>query len=729
MSRSEAPAGGPGQAAGPVTATAIHLNDYLRILWAGRWIVATTFALITTLTAIVTFLADDVYQARTIISLDTRTPTVIRNQMTTSPTWFELTRYMNEQERILKSRKLGERIARKLRLEEHPSYKGSRDVAQAVIGRFDVKPQRESNMFSISIEGQNPKELAEWANVLVDEYKKLNIEDNFERARDLQKVIQEKLDPFRQLLAQSEDQLAKFQSSSDQFIGSSTKTVVSQQLERLTADYAQAQAERVAVESKLRGLENLLKQGLPLETYPEVLSNPTVQELNAQRTRAEVELSELKKTFKEGHPKVREVRSKLDELNAKVRSEINKIVGSIRSDFTIKKEREDSLLAKIQSLKEEAISAGQKNLELDKIQREYDQYKSFYQEMLQRSKEVDISGTVAVNNVRVIEPAIPPASPIRPRRKMNLGLAALGSLLLGVGIVYFLDYLDQTIKYPEDVEKYLGLAVLTTIPRYTPERVRVIRELYQTMRTSLLFSKQNAGPQVLLVTSSGPGEGKTTTSFNLAKILSAAGDRVVLIDCDLRRPSVHKHISVQNTKGLTSYIFQQATLTEVMRPTDSDHFKVITSGPLPPNPPEMFGKKEFAALLAELKQNFDWVILDTPPVASVTDPVIICPSADMVLMVIRYNHLDRRVITGALKSLVAAKARIIGAVLNNIDVDRDSYYTTSYYYYYYRSNYYSEDAPAPGKPPRIADRSKVPARPPAEPRKREASGGTGAGRA
>jgi len=705
----------------------LHLKDYIRVLWAGRWIVAATFVSITTLAALFSFLADDVFEAVITISIDTRTPNVIQNQITTSPTWFEVTRYMNEQDRILRSRKLGERIVSRLRLDEHPDFKGAEDPASAFIGRVKVKTVRESNMFTISIEGRNQKELAEWANVTVEEYQRLNIEDNFARAQSLHKVILEKLDPFRQTLLRSEENLSKYRSTSEQFFGDSSKNMVTQQLDKLTQEYAQAQAERVATESRMKGVENLLKLGLPLETYPEVLANPTVQILNQERTKFDVQLSELKRELKEGHPKVREIRAQVEELNSKIRLEINKIVGSIRSEYSVKKEREEALLKSIQSLKEEAISSEQKGMTLEKLRREYDQNKIFYEQMIGRSKEADISGTIAINNVRVIEPAIPPAAPIRPRRRFNVLLAAFSSMMLGIGVVFFLDYLDQTIKYPEDVEKYLGLPVLTTIPRYTPERVRVIRELYQTMRTSLIYSRLRAGSQTVLVTSSGPGEGKTTTSFNLAKILSAAGDKVVLVDCDLRRPSVHKHISVQNTKGTTSYIFQQATLAEILRPTDSENFKVITSGPLPPNPPEMFGKREFGTLLEELKERFDWVILDTPPVASVTDPVIICSNVDMAILVVRYGTLDRRVISSALKALLNAKARIVGAVLNNIDVDRDSYYSTSYYYYYYRSGYYGEDAPGQRKTAKISDRmKKVKPRGGDVPPRGEASGGENA---
>jgi capsular exopolysaccharide synthesis family protein len=696
-----------GHGTAPLTGGGIHLKDYFRVLWAGRWIVVACFVLITTLAAISSFLADDVYQAQTIISLDTRNNTVIQNQLTSAPNWFELQRYMNEQERILRSRKLGERIVKRLRLDEHPSFKGSRDAASAFIGGIQVRQQRDSNIFTISIEGRNPKELAEWANSTVEEYKRLNIEENFERARDLQKVILEKLDPFQKVLQKSEEDWAKVKSATDQFYADGSKSVVGQRLDKLTEEYTQAQAERIATESRMKGVQGLLEQGLPLESYPEVLSNPVVQALNAQRTKAEIEMSEAKKIYKEGHPKVRELRAEIDEVSVKIRSEIGKIINSIRSEYNIRKAREDALFQSIQSNKEEAITTGQKIITLDKIRREYEQNKAFYEQMLQRLKEADISGSVAVNNVRVIEPALPPAAPIRPKRRMNVMLAGLGSLLFGIGIVFFLDYLDQSIKYPEDIERHLGLAVLTTIPRYTPERVRAIRELYQTMRTSLIFSRLRAGPQTVIVTSSGPGEGKTTTSFNLAKILSAAGDKVVLVDCDLRRPSVHKHISVQNSKGITSYIFQQASLPEILRPTDSDNFKVITSGPLPPNPPEMFGKREFGSLLEELKERFDWVILDTPPVASVTDPVIICPYADMLVLVIRYNNLDRKVITSVLKALSSAKARIIGAVLNNIDVDRDSYYSTSYYYYYYRSGYYGEDAGTEKKTAKLSERARA----------------------
>ncbi len=257
-------------------------------------------------------------------------------------------------------------------------------------------------------------------------------------------------------------------------------------------------------------------------------------------------------------------------------------------------------------------------------------------------------------------------------------------LFLGVGLVLGLDFLDQTLRTPEQVERYLGLEVLAALPTLTDDNNRALRESFQTLRTALMLAARGPGCHVLLVTSSVPSEGKTTASFNLAKILAAGGAKVLLIDGDLRKPRLHRMMNVKNTRGLTSVVLGEADLKAVShRLEDVPNLNMVTSGPLPSNPPELFGKQSFKDLLASARERYDWVILDSPPTASVTDPVIAAQLADMVLLVVKYGGPRRQVVAEALRVLSRSGVRIAGVLLNNVDIERDHYYSTYYYSYYH----------------------------------------------
>jgi capsular exopolysaccharide synthesis family protein len=336
-------------------------------------------------------------------------------------------------------------------------------------------------------------------------------------------------------------------------------------------------------------------------------------------------------------------------------------------------------------------------LEADRLEREYQQNKLFLEDMLARSNEANISSTQTVNNLRVIEPAVTPGAPFKPNVPRTAALATVLGLFLGVGLVLGLDYLDQTIRTPDHIERYLALETLTALPKITEENARVLRESFQSLRTAVMLASRGDGCHVVQVTSTAPAEGKTTVAYNLAKVLASGGARVLLIDADLRKPRIHRIIKTKNVRGLTSVVLGERKATEVIHTVaDVPNLEVITSGPLPPNPPELFGKLTFRGLIDEARESYDWVILDTPPIASVTDPVMCASSCDMVLLVVQYGNTRRGVIREAIKTLGRTNTPIAGAVLNQIDVERDHYYYSGYYNYY-RYGYYGDDPTAKPK--------------------------------
>jgi capsular exopolysaccharide synthesis family protein len=411
-----------------------------------------------------------------------------------------------------------------------------------------------------------------------------------------------------------------------------------------------------------------------------------------QRSDVQAQLTEKLRSLREGHPEVIDLRARVAGLNRRILDQVESIKQSLETDFDIVSRREQSLFNNIQSLRTQTINLSKQTLELDRLQREYDQNKAFLEDMLARSNEADIAGTASLNNVRVIEPARRPGGPFSPNPQRAALMAALLGLFLGVGLVLGLDYLDHTLRSPDHIERYVGLETLTVLPKLTDENSHVLRESFQSLRTAVMLAARGEGCHVAMITSAVPEEGKTTTAYNLAKALAAGGAKVLLIDADLRKPRLHRMIQAKNVTGLTSVVLGERAASEVIHHVPNvPNLDVMTSGPLPPNPPELFGKHSFSRLLDEARLVYDWVLLDTPPVALVTDPVICASSAELALLVVQYGSTRRQIAREAVRLLGRTGTHLAGVVLNKVEIDRDPYYYGGYYAYT-RYGYYGDSA-------------------------------------
>jgi len=657
--------------------------DYTDLLWRQKWIIAAVVLVCVLAGGTWALTATRMYRATTRIAFE-QAPQIIKSQVYSGPSWWELQQFVKDQTLVLQTHRLAKRVAEKLGLTGNPG--GGVDAAAAkLLGRLKVDNVKDTNILELSMTGRDPDKVSEWLNVYVQEYIAINIEDNLNRTRKVYQVINEKLNPLRQQLEQSEQKLISFKENEEAFlVGDQDKNVITEQVNTLTTEYARAKAERIKLETKIAALQGVDVSSLSRATLPDVLQDPTIQRLKGQLDGLEVELADKLRTYKSGHPVIKELRSRIASVSERIRQQIQTIVKGLRTDYRIKKAREASLYRALQQLRDQAINLSKQNLEYEKLQHEYEQNKAFYEQMLRRSKETDISASAALNNVRVIDPAEPPKGPYSPNPPRVLSLSLILGLFLGVGLVFGLDFIDQTIRKPEDAERYLGLETLAAVPKFTDDTTHVAREVYQSLRTAVMMAAREEGPQVLMVTSAAPQEGKTTTAFNLAKALAAGGSRVLVIDADLRKPRFHKILGSKNVRGLTSVVLGEREIREVIHTVgDQPNLDIITSGPLPPNPPEVFGKASFKRMLEDARSQYDWILIDTPPVTSVTDAVICARLTDLVLLVIRYGTVKRTVIANALRQLARTDVRVAGATLNDVSMERGTYYYNYYYAYYH----------------------------------------------
>jgi len=659
----------------------IDVMEYVRLVWAKKWLVLAVLVATIVFATTWALTRPKMYRASTKITIQPP-PQLSNNQFDLAMSWWQMDRIIADQVEVLGTRALAERVVNTLGLESHPAFAGG-DAVGALLSGITAKPVEETFVIEVSLVGRQQDAIAEWLNIYIEEYKAANIEHSLERTREVYEVIQNRLNPLQVKLEDSEELLMDFSEREDAvLLADQDKNVITEQVNTLTTEYANTKAERIRLETKLNALRSLRASNVSEVSFPEVLRDSTIQHLVGQRNDLQVQLIEKLGSLKEGHPEIRELRARIRGLNQRIAEQVQTITMSLQTDFDVASRRERSLYDNIQQLRRQAIDLSKQTLQLDRLQREYNQNKAFVEEMLARSNEADIASTASLNNVRVIEPARRPGGPYSPNVQRTIMLATVLGLFFGVGLVLGLDYLDHTLRSPDQVERYLGLETLTALPETTVDNARVLRESFQSLRTAVMLAARGEDSHVLMVTSAVPEEGKTTVAFNLAKVLAAGGSKVLLIDADLRKPRLHRMIKAKNVRGLTSIVLGERTASEVIHSFPNiTNLDLITSGPLPPNPPELFGKQSYRELLDEARNSYDWVLIDTPPVGSVTDPVICARLAELVVLVVQYGSTRRQVVREAIRLLGRTGAHIAGVLLNKVDIERDHYYYSGYYSY------------------------------------------------
>jgi capsular exopolysaccharide synthesis family protein len=517
--------------------------------------------------------------------------------------------------------------------------------------------------------------------MLAEAYLEQNLEAKIETTRNVYSWLQERLSAAEGDVESSEQILYEYTKEQGMFVPREGTSIGSETLGKLNEEATSAKTERIELESILAQVEKVRKSGDSLDSLPQIASDPLVQRLNMSKADLDVELVQLKNRYKEGHPKVKQVLTQIEQIQDAIDGQSEKIVDGMLADYQQLRRRERELLATIDSQRQETVEESRKAVQLEMLQRDAVSNKSLYEAILQKIKETDIAASLRENNVSIVERASVPTAPVKPQPVKNLVVALVLGLVGGCAFVLLRDYLDNTLKEQEDVEKYLKADCLAIIPKHDAAGDGVVTEAYRTLRSSLLFNRERDHGNIILLTSSIPQEGKSTTAINLARALAESGEPTLVVDFDLRRSSVHSHLRLYREPGLSDYCSREMKLELVMQSTKEPNLSAVTSGKLPPNPPALIGSTAVKRFLEECRERFTWILLDAPPIVSVTDPLLLAKIADMVLMVVRYNQVDRKLARRSLIALRRTDARVVGVVLNGIDPKSDSYH---YYYSYYQ---------------------------------------------
>ena len=691
----------------------------LRAYWrtiVKRWpIVVLCLAAAVAVTIVWTYRQPKIYEARCQIVIEPMAPQVLQGvkdvvEMGTGTYWANK-EFFETQYRIIQSSGVSRLVAEKLGLQYDKDFNGGVTgkpdmdaIARALAGRITVRPIKDSRLAEIVVSDTKPERATLLADAVAETYIEYNLDYKLEGARTATAWLQEQETDLGKKLEQDELTLFNFRKSRNLLDTSfdERQSMVTQNLENLNKRVDDARAFRISLEAKRKQVQAALENPSLKESLPLVTTSTVVQNVQYEYVKTLREFLELSEHYGPEHPKLKAAKAQLDEMKKAYAVTVDKAVEAFENEYQSAVETERSLEALMEKTKREAI-------DLSKIEVEYRPYSRAAQEtakvfslISQRRKEINLTEVMRTNNVRILEHAVLPSAPVRPKPIQNLAIAIMVGLGLGIGLAFLIEALDNTLKTQADVENLLGVPVLGLIPiigpgqeaKEDPARIRerdlgvflepksLAAECCRSIRTNILFMSPDHPIRTMVVTSPSPQEGKTTTAANLAITLAETGNRVLIVDTDLRRPRLHKSFGVPNQIGVSSVIVGEATPDQAIKRSEVPNLDVMTCGPVPPNPAELLHTEKFLKLIETLKKQYDRIVFDSPPTSAVTDPAVIGNVVDGVILVVKGGMTTRDAAGHAKRQLVSANVRILGVIVNEIDFSSSSY---GYQYYNYRN--------------------------------------------
>lgn len=694
---------------------AFDVAEYWRLLVKHRFLIGGAFLAALVIGVAVTLLTTPIYTATATIQIERSTANVVDvEEVSPSESAYSAEEFFQTQYGLLKSRSLAERVVESLGLAtsdrfieqmggQAPSADGGtaaarvnarRDAAVTLIqDNLVVLPVRGSRLVNVSFDSPNPQLSAQIANAIAENFIQSNLDRRFESSAYAREFLEDRIAQTKARLEDTERQLVAY-AAAQQIInvsegdeeGGASQSLVGTNLNALNNALAQATAARVAAEERWRQAS-----GSPVLSLTDVLQNQTIQRLTEERARLDAQYQQNASVYQPDWPAQQQLKAQIDELDSQINTVARSILNSIRGQYVVAANQERALQNRVNALKGDVLDLRSRSIQYNILQRELDTSRSLYEGLLQRYKEVGVTGTLASNNISIVDAAEIPDSPSKPQLLLNLAIAMLLGLGLGVGAAFLIEALDESLGTPEDVEAKLNIPVLGVVPLLdkgqTPaEALADIRssfsEAYYSLRTALQFSTPDGAPASLLVTSSRPAEGKSTTAYALALNLARLDKKVLLIDGDLRNPSMHRVVGVDNDKGMSNLLSGSDDLRAVSVPTKHQNLDFIACGPLPPNPAELWGGDRFRRVLEQARAEYDHVVIDGPPVLGFADAPLLASAVSGTIFVLEAHGTRRAQAKGALKRLSVRNSRLIGGVLTKFNTKKTQYGGYNYAYDY-----------------------------------------------
>jgi capsular exopolysaccharide synthesis family protein len=739
----------------------IDLLEYWRVVIKRKWVLVTFAAVLVAFVAVLSFTATPLYKATATILIDEPSASLVNIQDVLNYGGYYQTDYLgtyfNTQLKLLTSRSLAERVSKKLDLGARPEFRTARtsrtnpvqaikgflslrwvfprkqtampasatssavSYAFAVLDGLGIDPVPETRIVQVSYTSSRPVLAADIVNTLIEEFVRYSVETRYEATKQTSEFLSETVAQLRDDLKRKEEDLQKYGEEKKLLFLNDKESTVVNKFSDVNAAFTEAQIDRFKKEALYRELKDL-----NINALPESLTNPVIQALKTSYSQTKSDYEEKGKFYRPDYPEMVKLKARLESAKNALEEEIKKAVGAAEADYRAALNKEKSLQTLLESQRSDVVRMNNNAILYRSLQIEVENMRSLLSTLVSKQNEIQVSsqlGGLRTSNIKIVDKALVPGAPFTPNTRRNLMMALFLGLFGGLGLIFLVEYLDNTVKGPEDVEKLTGLPSLGIIPYLTagglkkkpssyggrpysygtegeipeetvPEVTEIelinhlfpkfsIAEDYRTVRTSILFSHADTSPKTVCFTSSMPQEGKTATVANMAISFAQLEGKVLLVDADLRKPRLHKVFQTRNLVGLSGFLTGKLAFDEAILKTSIDNIWVIPSGPHPPNPAELLNSKRMRDLLAKVKDRFDTVLIDTPPVLAVIDPVIVSSLADCTVLIVQAGKTTRRALSRAVAEVRKAKAEIIGVVFNEVKLGRQGVGAPYYHYYQY----------------------------------------------
>jgi polysaccharide biosynthesis transport protein len=734
----------------PPTGQPSHLLDRLNAVFKHRRIAGAVFVLVLGAMMIQSYSTMPMYETSARVEIkDERSTGAARIGINDPTSYQEVEAYYQTQYQVIQSREVGRRVVRKLKLAEHPMFNGRaarphdpvsllRDarskaggwiralvaketppseapmpqdpvarenaIIASVMSHVQVQPVKDTMLVNIVYRHNDPQFSAAAVNAIAEEYAAQNLENRYLSTSSRMEYLDGELQNASKRANDAETALAKYRAENNAQSLEPGNNVIGTKYNDLNNQLVKADAELLTAKGRWDQVARVDPAQDAADTVGPIGSDEDV--VTARTALASLLQERQQQTLKgrgPGHPEMQKLELQISSAKESLVAARVRAKARYQAAYESAQNTRNQIAASLRASTDDLSDLDKKRATYAALQREASAAQDSHKQLLEQYQTLKIAANSKENNVKVVDYADVPGVPYTPDTKKDLITAILAGLTLAIGLAFGIEYLDDSVKTPEDVTKRLRLPLLGLVPAVRGERVPVLTETvphdfgeaFRSLRTSLVFTSGGEHTRIIAVTSSQPLEGKTTTACNLALALALGGSRVLLIDADMRRPGLHKTMGLQNGLGLSHLLTGQSRVREVVQRTREPNLFVITAGRTPPNPSELLASERLDQFLANLQGGpFDWVVVDTPPVLAVTDAVILAQKIGSVVFVIGSEMTRRAHAERALETLRTSKAKNIGAVLNRVDFDRNKYYYARYYGYQYKSYYGQNNTPA-----------------------------------
>jgi len=728
------------------------LREYLRVLIKRKWLVIVCICGIFAVVAVASLRQTPIYDAVGRIAVNKADSHLISFKDSTPDTDYVYEQSdLDTEVRILQSDLMALQVIRQLNLDKRPEFGGSSDQKQGNLiadplqtdsartsallgmfhGRLRVSLIPSTRVIEIHFSSTDPQLAASAVNSLAATYVEQNFKTKFESTMQAADWLSKQLVDLQMKVETSQEKLVRYQKEHEILGNDEKQNITTEKLDELNKEMTAAESDRMQKEAVYRQTQS----SDPVVVAAAIIADTTgagtgagsglLDKLREQQATLRIQVADLSTQFGPSYPKIAQLNNQLKEIDRQLQTETSKAVDHLKGQYQAALQRENMLREAFDKQKQEANKLNESAIEYSLLKRDLESNRTLYEGLLEKLKEAGVTAGLRSNNFRIIDAARVPTSPSEPNIPRNLAFALVIGIISGVGLAFVLENMDNTVRTPEQAQAISALPSLGMIPlgskatsrgvagarfvlnssKEAVEMVTQVRpqsqmaESYRALRTSLLLSNLGAPPKVIMVTSARPQEGKTTTSINTSIVLAQKGVRVLLVDGDLRRPSVHKTLGMGPRSGLSNVLTGSATVAQTVTASPVlPNLFILPAGTPPPNPAELLASTNMRDLLLELREQYDHIIIDTPPTLSVTDAVVLSPRADATILVIRSGQTTKQALRRARDILMQVNAHVAGVLLNAVDLTSPDYY----YYYEYQgkyNHYYQDDSVGEGAEP------------------------------